>query len=77
VQAVETFKTVLRAEHPNIIRSMANLASTYLNHGRWGEAEKLQEQVMKTSKTVLGAKHPDTLDSIINLAYIWKSQRKL
>ncbi|KAF3390020.1 hypothetical protein DPV78_011688 [Talaromyces pinophilus] len=41
VQAVETFKTVLRAEHPNIIRSMANLASTYLNHGRWGEAEKL------------------------------------
>ncbi|KZL84223.1 TPR domain-containing protein [Colletotrichum incanum] len=33
--------TVLQAGHPDTLTSMANLASTYRNQGRWEEAEKL------------------------------------
>ena len=47
---------------------MVDLAKTYLNQGRWNEAEKLNVQVMNMRKKVLGAEHPDTLAIIGNLA---------
>ncbi len=65
---METRKTKLGADHPDTLSSMANLAATYSNQGRWEEAEKLQVQVMETRKTKLGADHPDTLTSMANLA---------
>ncbi|KAF2181187.1 hypothetical protein K469DRAFT_791794, partial [Zopfia rhizophila CBS 207.26] len=40
---------------PVTLTSMANLASTYWNQGRWKEAEELDVQVVDTSKRVLGA----------------------
>jgi Tetratricopeptide repeat len=54
--------------------SMANLASTYQNQGRWKEAEDLEVQVMETRKRVLGQEHPGTLTSMNNLAFTLKSQ---
>jgi Tetratricopeptide repeat len=39
------------------------------NQGRWGEAEKLEVEVMETSKTKLGADHPSTLTNKSNLAF--------
>jgi Tetratricopeptide repeat len=41
VQVMETRKRVLGKEHPDTLTSMANLASTYGNQGRWKEAEEL------------------------------------
>ncbi|KAF1818224.1 uncharacterized protein K489DRAFT_292282, partial [Dissoconium aciculare CBS 342.82] len=55
---------------------MANLASTYRNQGRWGEAEQLEVRVMETSKTVLGAEHPYTLTSMANLAGTYTDQKR-
>ena len=52
---METRKRVLGEEHPDTLTSMANLASTYRNQGRWKEAEELEVQVMETRKRVLGA----------------------
>jgi hypothetical protein len=69
-------KTVLGAEHPDTLTSMANLASTYWNQGRWGEAEQLGVQVMETRKTVLGAEHPDTLLSMANLAVNYSKRER-
>ncbi|KAL0929533.1 kinesin light chain [Colletotrichum truncatum] len=63
-------------EHPSTLTSMANLAATYRNQGRWKEAEELEVQVMETFKRVLGEEHPDTLTSMANLAYIWKEERR-
>ena len=60
MQVIETFKRVLEQEHPITLTSMANLASTYRNQGRWEAAEELDVQVMETSKKKLGADHPDT-----------------
>ncbi|KAH8655573.1 hypothetical protein BX600DRAFT_384999, partial [Xylariales sp. PMI_506] len=76
VQVMETRKTKLGADHPDTLTSIANLASTYWNQGRWQEAEKLDVQVMETRKTKLGDNHPDTLTSMANLAFTWKVSRK-
>ncbi|CAG8883952.1 unnamed protein product, partial [Penicillium egyptiacum] len=39
VQVVETRKTKLGVDHPDTLASMANLASTFSEQGRWKEAE--------------------------------------
>ena len=53
---------------------MNNLAFTYLEQGRYGEAEKLFVQVMETRMTVLGPEHPDTLTSMNDLGITFRSQ---
>ena len=67
-------KKLLGAEHPDTLISMANLAITYRDQGRWNEAEKLQVQVMDTSKKLLGAEHSHTLTSMANLATTYWNQ---
>lgn len=67
----------IRADHPNTLTSMANLASTYRNQGRWADAEALWVQVMETSKTKLGADHHLTLTSMNNLAFTFKGLGKV
>jgi hypothetical protein len=57
---IEISKTKLGEDHPETLTSMANLASTYRDQGRWEEAEKLEVQVMETRNTKLGEDHPDT-----------------
>ncbi|KAF2267719.1 TPR-like protein [Lojkania enalia] len=85
-RTLEFRKDMLGDEHPSTLTSMANLASTLWNQGRWKEAEELgnqgrwkeaeelEVQVMEMRKRVLGDEHPDTLTSMANLAYTWKSQ---
>ncbi|OHW96584.1 kinesin light chain [Colletotrichum incanum] len=82
VQAVELQVTALGGEHPYTLSSIANLALTYRNQGRWKEAEELEVQeaeelevqVMEISKRVLGEEHPNTLISIANLASTYRNQ---
>jgi hypothetical protein len=69
---METSKKKLGADHPDTLTSMANLASTYRNQGRWDAAEELFVQVMEMSKKKLGADHPSTLTTMNNLAFTWK-----
>jgi len=38
---METRKIKLGADYPDTLTSIANLASMFLNQGRWEEAEKL------------------------------------
>jgi tetratricopeptide (TPR) repeat protein len=71
---VQISNRVLGIEHPDTLRSMINLATTYRNQGRWKEAEELNVQVVETSKRVLGIEHPDTLRSINNLASTYWNQ---
>ncbi|OCL11362.1 HET-domain-containing protein [Glonium stellatum] len=44
LQVMETHKRVLGPEHPDTLTSIASLASTYRNKGRWDEAEELEVQ---------------------------------
>ena len=70
---METSLRVLGQEHPSTLASIASLASTYRNQGRWKEAEELEVKVMETSLRVLGQEHPDTLTSITNFALTYKN----
>ncbi|CAK7228781.1 hypothetical protein SEUCBS140593_007027 [Sporothrix eucalyptigena] len=72
--AMETYKMKLGVDHPDTLTSMAELAFTYRNQGRWEEAEKLEVQVLETQKTKLGADHPDTLTSMAELALTYRNQ---
>jgi Tetratricopeptide repeat len=45
-------KKLLGAEHPDTIRSMGNLASTYRNQGRCNEAEQLELEVININKRI-------------------------
>jgi len=68
VQVVGVRKSVLGEEHPNTLTSMAGLAFTYCNRGRWDQAVELQVQVAGTRERILGKEYPYTLTSMINLA---------
>ena len=71
---METRRRVLGEEHPQTLTSMASLAVTYMNQGRWTEAKALQERVLKTLRHVLCEEHPDMLTSMANLAHTLRSQ---
>ncbi|KAF6817935.1 Kinesin light chain 5, partial [Colletotrichum sojae] len=73
-EAVSTRTELLGQEHPDTLTSVANLASTYRNQGRWKEAEELEVRVMETSLRVLGEEHPNTLTSVANLASTFWNQ---
>jgi hypothetical protein len=71
---METRKTKLGADYPSTLASIANLALTFSNQGRWEEVEKLFIQVIETRKTKFGADYPDTLASMANLASTYRNQ---
>lgn len=74
MQVLGISKRVLGGEHPSTLTSIANLALTYRDQGRWKEAEELGEQVLESRKRMLGHKHPDTLASMNNLALTYHRQ---
>ena len=74
MQVLDMRKRVLDSEHPDTLTSMANLASTYKNQGRWKEAEELEVLVSDMRKRVLDSEHPDTLTSMVNLASTYRNQ---
>src|SRR5882757_10761265 len=44
VKVMNMRKTLLGENHPDTIKSMANIAATYRDQGRWNEAEQLDIQ---------------------------------
>ena len=74
MQVIETWKTALGPEHPNMLTSMANLILTYQNQGQLTEAEKLDMQVIEIRKIVLGPEHPSILTNMANLILIYWNQ---
>ena len=64
------YKRVLPADHPDIARSMHNLAGTYGQLGQHEEALKLQEETLAFRKRVLPVDHPLIAQSMHNLAWI-------
>ena len=58
----------LGPDHPETLRSTANLATSYAALGRHAEALKLREQTLAMRKARLGPDHPDRLRSMARLA---------
>jgi hypothetical protein len=64
----------LGAEHPETLKSVANLASSLNAQGDQTGARALAEMVLEARRRQLGAEHPDTLKSMANLASTLKAQ---
>ena len=73
MQLLETRKKMLDEEHPEMLRSMGNIAMIYSQQERWKEAEELRERVVEIKKRALGEEHPSTLANISDLASIYKN----
>ena len=76
IQVLDTRKKVLRVEHPDIIRAMGNLATTYQRLGKYTEAEKLEIPVLDATNRILGVEHPDTIRAMGHLASTYQSLEK-
>ncbi|KAK1973196.1 Tetratricopeptide repeat-domain-containing protein, partial [Colletotrichum cereale] len=67
---------ILGERHPDTIRSMSSLATTYHAQGRYDDAEKIYLEVLELRQEVLGKRHPDTIDSMAELATTYFKQGK-
>ncbi|EXK76699.1 hypothetical protein FOQG_18568 [Fusarium oxysporum f. sp. raphani 54005] len=67
-------RKVLGEKHPDTIRSMADLATTYHAQGRYDEAESIYQEALELRREVLGEKHPDTISSMASLAATYHAQ---
>ncbi|KAH7146807.1 hypothetical protein B0J13DRAFT_552726 [Dactylonectria estremocensis] len=68
VRVMETMKTVLGEEHPSTLTSMANLAITWKDQGRFRDALALMRNCVALREQVLGIDHPDAASSSAALA---------
>lgn len=64
----------LGAEHPETLKSVANLASSLNARGDQTGARALAEMVLEARRRQLGEDHPDTLKSMANLSSTLKAQ---
>ncbi|KAK2035726.1 hypothetical protein LZ31DRAFT_511935, partial [Colletotrichum somersetense] len=60
-KALAIRQRILGERHPDTIRSMAFLATTYHAQGRYDEAEKIKVEVLELRREVLSKRHPDTI----------------
>ena len=63
MQALRAYTDEIGPEHPSTLSSMANLALTYKNQGRWKEAEEPFVQAMKIRMAMARADHLSMLMS--------------
>ncbi|MEO0538792.1 MAG: tetratricopeptide repeat protein, partial [Cyanobacteria bacterium P01_A01_bin.123] len=61
-------------EHPDVAKSLNNLALLYSEQGRYGDAEPLFLQAIDLGKASLGDDHPDVATRLNNLAGLYQYQ---
>ena len=63
-------------QHPDVLRSMNNLALVLQKQAKWKEAEEMHREVLRMSHHLLGEDHPNTLSSGSYLALVLQEQGK-
>jgi tetratricopeptide (TPR) repeat protein len=66
----------LGAGHPDVAKSLNNLAELYRNQGRSTKAEPLYVRALEIWEQQLGADHSDAATILNNLALLYESQRR-
>ncbi|KAM0270685.1 hypothetical protein ACHAPA_003160 [Fusarium lateritium] len=66
-------RQVLKENHPDTIRSMADLGATYFSQGRYTEAQDMAIKVLEIRQEVLG-EHPETIRSMADLGLTYYEQ---
>ena len=62
--------------HPDLAKSLNNLAELYRTQNRESEAEALHLRILAIRERSLGPNHPDVAKSLNNLALIYHSQKR-
>ena len=60
---------MLGPDHPDVARSLNNLAGLYEHQQRYADAEPLYRRALSIRERALGPDHPDVTTSTSNLAY--------
>ena len=65
---------VLGPDHPDVAKSLHNLATLYHVQERYREAEPLFQRALAIGKQTLGPDHPNVAQSLHNLATLYQAQ---
>ena len=65
----------LGSDHPDVAKSLNNLAELYRYQGRYAEAEPLYKRSLAIREKALGPDHPDVAISLNNLASLYDLNR--
>jgi tetratricopeptide (TPR) repeat protein len=71
---LESQRRVLGEEHPDTLGVMNNLAVTYVDAGKYDDAEQLYMKLVAAKARVLGQDHPSTLLSLNALGVTYRYQ---
>jgi len=70
-------KKLLGEEHPDVAKSLNNLAMLYNKMGMYEKALPLCQKALEIFKQVLGEEHPDVATTLNNLATLYVATEKL
>ncbi|MBI3597372.1 MAG: tetratricopeptide repeat protein [Nitrospirae bacterium] len=62
--------------HPDLAKSLNNLAELYRTQNRETEAEPIHQRILAIRERTLGPNHPDVAKSLHNLALIYHAQKR-
>jgi CHAT domain-containing protein len=68
---------VLGKIHPDVARSLNNLADLYQHEGRYADAEPLFKRALAIREAAGGPDHPDTAASVNNLASLYQAEGRV
>src|SRR5262249_39121260 len=67
-RALLIMEKALGPDHPDVGRSINNLANLYYDKGDYAKAEPLLQRALLIKERALGPEHPDVARSLVNLA---------
>ncbi|MBC7880654.1 MAG: tetratricopeptide repeat protein [Anaerolineae bacterium] len=73
-QALAIKEKALGSEHPEVAKSLNNLAVLYWLQGNFAEAEPLHKRALAIREKALGSEHPDVAKSLNNLATLYSER---
>ena len=75
-RALAIREKLVGADHPEVAKSLNDLADLYADHARYVEAETLAKRALAIREQVLGKGHTDVAQTLTNLAHIhWHQGR--
>ena len=74
-RALAIYEKALGSAHPDVAKSLNNLADLYDTKGDYGRAEPLYQRALAIREKVLGPEHPDVANSLNNLALLYYRKR--
>ena len=75
-RALAIYEKALGADHPDVARTLNNLAGVYETQGKYADAEGLYKRALAIEEKALGADHPDVAATLNNLADVYREQGK-